>query len=592
MSKLFLPTTKDELKRLEWDYLDVILFSGDAYIDHPSFGTAVIARVLESYGYRVAVVPQPNWRDDLRDFKKLGTPRLFFGVTSGAMDSMVNHYTSFKRLRNNDAYTPGGKSSFRPDYATVVYSNILRELYPDTPIVIGGIEASLRRLTHYDYWKDKLLPSILIDSKADYLIYGMGEKPIIELAKFIEDKVANGVDHSFCLSKNTLLEEKLKLNQIAFFDNEKLGDDNLSERENTIFLHSYEKCIEDKKAFVENFNHIELQANVTNPKRLVESTLDGYIYINRPFPPLSQDELDAIYDLPYTFLPHPRYKGKTIPAYEMIKNSITIHRGCFGGCSFCTIAAHQGKFIQSRSERSILDEIKKLLNLPGFSGNISDIGAPSANMYKMEGIDKQLCTKCLRKSCLYPSVCKNLNKSHKSLLELYKKVDSLKGIRHSYIGSGVRYDLIFSKEGFYDGTSEQYFIELISKHISGRFKVAPEHTEEHVLALMNKPSFELFKRMLKEFEKINTSYNLNQQVVPYFISSHPGCTLKDMKSLAAHKELKNIFTEQVQSFTPTPLTRSSVMYYSGLDTKTLKPLFVERNIQKQREQKSYFFKNK
>lgn len=572
----FLPTTRDEMSRRGWENVDVVLFSGDAYVDHPSFGTAVIARVLESAGYRVAVVPQPNWRDDLRDFRKMGRPRLFFGVSAGAMDSMVNHYTSFKRLRSDDAYTPNGAASFRPDYAVTVYTRILKKLYPEIPVVIGGIEASLRRLTHYDYWKDCLKPSVLVDSGADFLTYGMGEKSTLQVAEYLKKRDRMDPAES--------LQALAGLRQVAYLSKEKPEDDG-----NTVYLHSFEECVKDKKAFIENFNIIELQANIAHPKRLVEKTGDSYVVVNVPNPPLDRSELDSIYDLPYTFLPHPRYKGKTIPAYEMIKNSITIHRGCFGGCSFCTIAAHQGKFIQSRSEKSILYEVDRMKDLPGFAGNISDVGAPSANMYEMSGKDKTLCDRCMRKSCLYPSLCGNLDCSHAALLGLYRKIDSKPHVRHSYIGSGVRYDLLLNEDGFFDKTSEEYFKELITKHISGRFKVAPEHTEDHVLKLMNKPPFRLFGVMQREFGKIVRENGLRMQTVPYFISSHPGCSLADMQALSRRKELKGVYMDQVQSFTPTPMTRSSVMYYTGLDPQTMKPLFVEKDIARQREQKSYFF---
>ncbi len=569
--KAFLPTTKDEMRRLGWEQADIILFTGDAYVDHPSFGTAVIARVLEREGYKVAVVPQPNWRDDLRDFRKLGAPRLFFGVSAGAMDSMVNHYTAFKRLRSNDAYTPGGAAGFRPDYAVTVYTKILKQLFPEVPVVVGGIEASLRRVTHYDYWKDCLMPSILVSSGADFLTYGMGERGNIQIARFFDGNP----------ERKTLRD----LNQTAYFSKEAPKDDG-----QTVILPSFEECCKDKKAFVRNFNQVELQANLLHPKRIVEPCQGGFVYINEPFPPMETPELDEVYDLPYTMLPHPRYKGKTIPAYEMIKNSVTIHRGCFGGCSFCTIAAHQGKFIQSRSRDSIVKEIEQLKTLPGFAGNLSDVGAPSANMYRMGGKDKTLCSKCKRKSCLYPLMCPNLDHSHKALTKLYRDIDSIKGVRHSYIGSGVRYDLLMDEKGFLDEDSRVYFKELISRHISGRFKVAPEHTEDHILNLMNKPSFSLFVVMKKEFEKICAQTGLNQQIIPYFISSHPGCRLSDMKALASNKALRGVLTEQVQSFTPTPMTRSSVMFYTGLEPNTLKPLFVEKDIERQRQQKSYFFK--
>ncbi|MEF9987005.1 MAG: YgiQ family radical SAM protein [Bacteroidales bacterium] len=569
----FLPTSKKEMEALGWDYVDVIIFTGDAYIDHPSFGTAVISRVLERNGYRVAIVPQPNWRDDLRDFKKLGKPRLFFGVNSGAMDSMVNHYTAAKRLRSNDAYTPNGAAAMRPDYAVTVYSNILKELYPNVPIVIGGIEASLRRFTHYDYWQDKLFPSILVNSKADYLIYGMGERAIIELADYIKKYPDSSIG------------KKIDIPQIAWISNEKptLSVDN-------IVLHSFEKCVKDKKAFIENFNCIEVEANSWVGKQIIEPYKESYIYVNPPFPLPTEGELDSYYNLPYTKLPHPRYKGKHIPAYEMIKFSINTHRGCFGGCSFCTIAAHQGKQIQSRSEQSILDEIEKLNNLPGFAGNISDVGAPTANMYGMGGNDKNLCEKCFRKSCLFPKMCNNLNNSHRRLLKLYNSIAAVQGIRHAYVGSGIRYDLFLNEKGFMDSSSKPYLTELIVNHTSGRLKVAPEHTEERVLNQMNKPSFVLFERLCHEFDKIVREKGLKYQLVPYFISSHPNCRMRDMELLSKHPILRGVYMEQVQDFTPTPMTKSSVAYYTELDPKSFLPIPVEKNIEKKRAQKAYFFR--
>jgi uncharacterized radical SAM protein YgiQ len=581
----FLPTTKDEMLKLGWQNVDVVLFSGDAYVDHPAFGAAVIARVLEHNGYRVAVVPQPNWRDDLRDFKKMGVPRLFFAITSGAMDSMVNHYTAAKRLRSNDAYTPNGAASFRPDYAVKTYSLILKKLYPDVPVVIGGIEASLRRLAHYDYWQDKLMPSILLDSKADFLIYGMGEKAIVEIADYLRNKNHKKKEDSLSGEKENFSDDRESLKQIAYFSKEapKKSDD-------VVLLHSFDECVKSKRAFIENFNEIELQANIKNPRRIAEPCGGGYVYVNVPFDMPAEEELDSYHDLPYTRLPHPRYKGKMIPAYEMIKFSINIHRGCFGGCSFCTIAAHQGKFIQSRSCDSILREIEKVKALPGFAGNISDVGGPTANMYRMGGKDKTLCEKCRRKSCLFPVICSNLNNSHKSLLELYHKIDALPGIKHSYIGSGIRYDLFLSEKGFYDNTCRDYFYELMEKHTSGRLKVAPEHTEDEVLKQMGKPSFKLFERLREEFDLHNRKRDMHLQLVPYFISSHPGCTMADMQALAHNKCLRGVYMDQVQDFTPTPMTRSSVSYYTGLDTRTFRPIPVEKNPQRKKEQKSYFFK--
>ena len=567
------PTSKKEVEALGWDYIDVILFSGDAFIDHPSFGTAVIARWLQKHGYRVAVVPQPNWRDDLRDFKKLGAPRLYFGVNSGAMDSMVNHYTAGKRLRHDDAYTPDGKFGQRPDYAVTVYTKILKQLFPEIPVVIGGIEASLRRVTHYDYWQDKLFPSILVGCGADWLIYGMGERPILELTRGIE---AGRSRHQ--------LEQ---IPQIAF-----LRTGQPKEKEGVLMLHSYEESCASKKAFAENFHWIETHANMMHPDTIVEPVGDGYVQINPPYPPATQEEMDSFWDMPYTKLPHPRYKGKRIPAYDMIKFSINTHRGCFGGCNFCTIAAHQGKFIQSRSEASILKEVADLNKLPDFAGNISDLGAPTANMYGMRGKDPKLCDICRRKSCLFPAPCKNMDRSHARLLNLYHKVDAVKGIRHSYIGSGIRYDLFLDENGYVDKTSKPYLKELVLDHTSGRLKVAPEHTEDKVLYYLAKPSFKLFERLRAEFEQINREAGRHSGIVPYFISSHPGCTMHDMEKLSRHPALRGLYMDQVQDFTPTPMTTSSVMFYTGLDPRTLKPVFVERDPEKKRMQKSYFFRRK
>lgn len=567
-----IPTTAKEIKALGWDYIDVIMFSGDAFIDHPSFGTAVIARWLQKWGYRVAVVPQPNWRDDLRDFRKLGRPRLYFAVNSGAMDSMVNHYTAGKRLRSDDAYTPEGRAGQRPDYAVTVYTRILKDLYPDVPVVIGGIEASLRRFCHYDYWQDRLFPSILKMSGADWLVYGMGERPILELTRAIEsDRNPNDIR---------------KIPQIGFLQSGRCP------LKDAVFLASYERCLKDKKAFAENFHVIETHANMMHPKVLVEPVGDGYVQINPPYPPATQEEMDSFWDLPFTKLPHPRYKGKHIPAYEMIKNSINTHRGCFGGCNFCTIAAHQGKFIQSRSEESILKEIRELTAMPGFAGNISDVGAPTANMYGMKGKNPDLCDKCIRKSCLFPSPCRNMDRSHKRLLELYARIAKIKGVKHAYIGSGIRYDLFLDEKGFVDETSYPYLKELIEEHTSGRLKVAPEHTEDEVLKLMAKPSFRLFERLRTEFDNIVRQSPRKCSLVPYFISSHPGCGMREMQKLASNPALKGLYMDQVQDFTPTPMTTSSVMFWTGLDPKTLQKVYVERDPDKKKLQKSFFFRKK
>ena len=565
------PTSKKEVDALGWDYIDVIFFTGDAFVDHPSFGTACIARWLQKWGWRVAVVPQPNWRDDLRDFRKLGRPRLYFAVNSGAMDSMVNHYTASKRLRHDDAYTPDGKFGYRPDYAVTVYTNILKELYPDVPVVIGGVEASLRRLSHYDYWKDCLMPSILETCKADYLCYGMGERTMLELTRGIE--------------AGRSLHDMHRIPQIAF---RMTGSP--KPREGVTMLHSFEKCKRDKRAFAENFHVIETAANMMHPDVLVEACGDGYVQVNPPYPPATREEMDSFWDLPFTKLPHPRYKGRGIPAYDMIKYSITTHRGCFGGCNFCTIAAHQGKFIQSRSEESILKEVRGLLEVPGFAGNISDLGAPTANMYGMRGKNPDLCDVCRRKSCLFPAPCPNMDRNHSRLLELYRKVLSIKGIRHAYIGSGIRYDLFLDEKGFVDESSYPYFKELVLRHTSGRLKVAPEHTEDKVLKYMGKPSFRLFDRLRTEFDKLNRKAGTHVGLVPYFISSHPGCTMKDMERLASNPALRGLYMDQVQDFTPTPMTTSSVMYYSGLDPRTMEPVFTEHDMEKKKLQKSFFFR--
>ena len=570
LSECKIPTSVKEVQRLGWDYIDVIFFTGDAFVDHPSFGTACIARYLEKFGYRVAVVPQPNWKDDLRDFRKLGAPRLYFAVNSGAMDSMVNHYTAARRLRHEDAYTPDGQFGRRPDRAVTVYTKILKRLWPDVPVVIGGVEASLRRLAHYDYWDDSIHPSILVDSGADWLCYGMWERTMLELTRAIES------------GRN--LRQMENIAQLAFY---RKGTCKL---DGALVLHSYERCLEEPRSFAENFHQIEIHANMLTPQTLVEPVGDGYVRVNPPLPPATTEEMDSFWDLPFTKKPHPRYKGKRIPAYDMIKDSIITHRGCFGGCNFCTIAAHQGKFIQSRSEESILKEVRELAAMPEFRGNISDLGAPTANMYGMHGKDPSRCAVCRRKSCLFPSPCSNMDRNHERVLALYRRVDAVKGIRHSYIGSGVRYDLFLDEKGFVDGSGKKYLRELMLHHTSGRLKVAPEHTEDKVLYYMAKPSFRLFERLRAEFDKINREEGTHTELVPYFISSHPGCTLQDMRKLASNKSLRGIWMEQVQDFMPTPMTTSSIMFCTGLDPRTMKEVFVEHDPERKKEQKSLFFR--
>lgn len=571
----WLPITKKEIDRLGWDYVDVILFSGDAYIDHPSMGCAVIGRVLEAHGYRVAIVPQPNWQDDLRDFKKFGRPRLFFGVSAGAMDSMVNHYTAARRRRSDDAYTPNGRHGARPDYPTIVYSKILKTLFPDVPVVAGGIEASLRRLSHYDYWEDRLRPSILMDCRADMLVYGMGERSIVEIA----DSLAAGKS----------IGELTDVPQTAVVcsKSEMPGETD----DTNCILYSFEICLKDKVRQAENFKHIEIESNKWHGRTIWQQYGDRVVKINPMYPPMTENEIDASFDLPYTRLPHPKYNGKTIPAYEMIRHSVNMHRGCFGGCAFCTISAHQGKFIASRSKASILSEVKQITQMPDFKGYISDLGGPSANMYRMHGRDLTKCRKCVRPSCLHPQPCSNLNNDHAALLDIYEAVDALPGVKKSFIGSGVRYDLAMARndDDAVNRRNRRYIQELIVNHVSGRLKVAPEHTSDEVLNCMRKPSFDLFRQFDKIFNEINEKYNLRQQLIPYFISSHPACRETDMAELAVQTKRMNFRLEQVQDFTPTPMTVSSEIYYSGVHPYTLKKVYTARSADEKQNQRKYFF---
>jgi uncharacterized radical SAM protein YgiQ len=571
----WIPTTKKEVELRGWDELDVILFSGDAYVDHPSFGCAVIARTLEAQGLRVAIVPQPDWHGDFRDFKKLGRPRLFFGIAPGCMDSMVNKYTANRRLRSEDAYSPDGRHDCRPEYPTIVYSHILRKLYPDVPIILGGIEASLRRLTHYDYWKDELKKCILCDSGADMIIYGMGEKPITALCKELQE--GRNIHEIHDIPQTVYLIKKKD------FANDIKSDD--------LILHSHEECLVNKKFQAENFRHIEEESNMLHAYRLLQEVDGYYAVVNPPYPPMTTEELDSCYDLPYTRLPHPKYKNKRIPAYEMIKHSVNIHRGCFGGCAFCTISAHQGKFIVSRSKQSILKEVKKVIEMPDFKGYISDLGGPSANMYAMSGKNKSICEKCKRPSCINPNICKNLNTDHRPLLDVYKAVDSLPGIKKSFIGSGVRYDLLLhrSDDENINKAAKEYTRELICRHVSGRLKVAPEHTSDRVLKLMRKPPFSQFESFKKIFDDINTKENLRQQIIPYFISSHPGCKEEDMAELAVKTKNLNFHLEQVQDFTPTPMTVSTEAWYTGFDPYTLEPVFSAKTQREKLAQRQFFF---
>lgn len=571
----WLPTTKKEVELRKWDELDVILFSGDAYVDHPSFGAAVIGRTLEAAGYHVAIVPQPDWHGDFRDFRKLGRPRLFFGIAPGCMDSMVNKYTASRRLRSEDAYSPDGRHDCRPEYPTIVYTQILKKLFPDVPVVLGGIEASLRRLTHYDYWKDKLMRCILYDSGADMIIYGMGEKPVLKLCERLDSgmniKDIHDIPQTVYLCREQEIPEGIT------------ADD--------IILHSHEECLNNKKAQAENFRHIEEESNMMHAHRLLQATGNLYTVVNPPFPPMTTEELDASFDLPYTRMPHPKYKNKRIPAYEMIKFSVNIHRGCFGGCAFCTISAHQGKFIVCRSKASIMKEVKQVCEMPGFKGYLSDLGGPSANMYGMHGRNHKACEKCKRPSCIHPQICPNLNTDHTPLLDIYHAVDALPQIKKSFIGSGVRYDLLLheSKDEKTNQAARQYTRELICNHVSGRLKVAPEHTCDHVLQYMRKPPFALFERFKQIFDRINREKGLNQQIIPYFISSHPGCHEEDMAELAVITKRLDFHLEQVQDFTPTPMTVSTEAWYTGYDPYTLEPVFSAKTPREKQAQRMFFF---
>lgn len=571
----FLPTTKKECELRGWDELDIILFSADAYVDHPAFGAAVIGRTLEAAGYKVAIIPQPDWHGDFRDFRKLGRPRLFFGIAPGCMDSMVNRYTANRRLRSEDAYSPDGRHDMRPDYPTVVYTQILKRLYPDAPVVLGGIEASMRRLTHYDYWQDRLRKCILCDSGADMILYGMGEKSILRLA----EELRAGKD----------IHDIKDIPQTVYLCGESEIPRGIGKED--IVLHSHEECLADKRAEAENYRHIEEESNKMRAQRLLQRVDGRYTVVNPPFPVMTTEELDASFDLPYTRLPHPKYRGKVIPAYEMIKFSVNIHRGCFGGCAFCTISAHQGKFVVCRSKESILREVGQVTQMPGFKGYLSDLGGPSANMYGMRGRNQKACEQCKRPSCVHPKICPNLDTDHSKLLEIYHAVDAMPGVKKSFIGSGVRYDLLLreSKDEKANAAARQYTKELIRNHVSGRLKVAPEHTSDTVLRMMRKPSYEQFERFKRIFDRINKEENLRQQIIPYFISSHPGCHEEDMAELAVITKRQDFHLEQVQDFTPTPMTISTEMWYTGYDPYTMEKVYSAKTPEEKLRQRQFFF---
>ena len=592
----WLPTTRKEMDLRGWERADVILFSGDAYVDHPSFGAAVIGRLLEAAGLRVCIVPQPDWHGDLRDFKRLGRPRLFFGISPGCMDSMVNKYTAARRLRSEDAYSPDGRHNMRPEYPTIVYTQCLRSIYPDVPVVLGGIEASLRRVAHYDYWQERIRPSILVDSGADMITYGMGDKVNLELVRILEsflDTFDESLEYDPITGETLMTRKgfrKAVVEQMTLPQTVVLAEE-VEAREGDIVLHSYEDCLQNLRLHAENFRHVEEESNKMHASRLIQKTGKLHVVVNPPYPPLSSEELDNSFDLPYTRLPHPKYNGKRIPAFDMIKFSVNMHRGCFGGCAFCTISAHQGKFIMSRSKESILREVEQITRMPDFRGNLSDLGGPSANMYMMSGRNPKACQACVRPSCIHPKVCPNLNGDHRPLLDIYRAVDAMPGIRHSYIGSGVRYDMLLHdwKDEALNLAAQEYTRELITRHVSGRLKVAPEHTEEHVLYIMRKPSFSLFHKFKGIFDKVNREAGLRQQIIPYFISSHPGCTIRDMENLSHETRSIGLETDQVQDFTPTPLTVATTIYATGYHPYTLEQVFCEHDPEEKKRQKSFFF---
>ena len=614
----WLPTTRREMELHGWNTVDVVIFSADAYVDHPSFGAAVIGRIIEAEGFRVCIVPQPDWHGDFRDFRRFGRPRLCFMVAPGGMDSMVNKYTAARRLRSEDAFSPDGRHDMRPEMPTIVYTRILKSLYPDCPVVLGGIEASLRRVSHYDYWKQQLRPSILEESGADLITYGLGDLPTIELVHLLENRLGHHRDECVVNVKDfhELLRKYPIRQTVALMKREDIPGGITPD---DIVLASHETCLADRKAHAKNFRHIEEESNSMEPKRLIQPlerhyTTDAqmrcipcetqgvsernesdkgirYVIVNPMFPSMTQEQIDHSFDLPYTRLPHPKYKGKTIPAYEMIKFSVNLHRGCFGGCAFCTISAHQGKFIMSRSKESILREVKEIIKMPDFKGYLSDLGGPSANMYAMRGKNQDICRKCRKPSCIHPTVCPNLNADHGPLLDIYRAVDALPGIKKSFIGSGVRYDLLLHpyKDETLRKHAEEYTRQLILNHVSGRLKVAPEHTSAKVLSIMRKPDFSQFHNFKRIFDDINRRAGLKQQIIPYFMSSHPGCHAEDMAELAAETKDLDFRLEQVQDFTPTPMTVATTCWYTGYHPYTLEPIFTAISPEEKQRQRMFFF---
>ena len=558
----FLPITPEEVHLRGWDQLDVIFVTGDAYIDHPSFGVPLLARWLESHGFRVGIIPQPDWRS-VDSFKVLGRPRLFFGVSAGAMDSMVAHYTPARKLRHDDAYTPGNRHGARPKRACIVYTSRLKEAWKDVPVVIGGIEASLRRFAHYDFWEDKVRRSILMDSKADLLLYGMGERPLLELAGRLE----NG----------ERLPDLTDIRGTAFLSSSlPVGIDG-GDAAGTVLLPSFEKVSEDRQSFSDAFRLASLEQNPLNARPLIQQHANRFLICNPPAFPLETAELDRLYALPFTKMPHPSY-DKAIPAWEQIRNSITTHRGCAGGCSFCAISQHQGTRIQSRSEASILQEIRRLSQAKWFRGSISDLGGPSANMYQMRCGSSAARSACRRGSCLAPARCPNLLVADAPGARLLRTVRGIEGVKHLAISSGIRFDLM--------DLQPAYLGELLAHHVGGLLKVAPEHLVDGVTILMGKPGRVVFEKFLSHFRAESERLGKKQHVLPYLMSGHPGCRLADMVELALLLKKYRLKVEQVQDFTPTPGTLSTCMFYTGTNPFTGKEVYVPRSDREKRLQKA------
>ena len=555
----FLPVNRGDMEKRGWDQLDFLYISGDAYVDHPSFGHAIIMRVLENAGYKVGIIAQPNWQGT-KDFKRLGRPRLGVLVSAGNIDSMVNHYTAAKKRRSEDLYSPGGKAGMRPDRATIVYCNRIREVFGDIPILIGGVEASLRRFAHYDYWDDKVRRSILLDSRADILMYGMGERQIVELA----DCLDSGMD----VKDITYIKGTCYLS-----DTDDIFD--------SVKIPSYEECIESKKAYAEATKLQHLEQNPYRGKTVVQKHGDKYLVQNPPQEPLSREELDRTYDLFYMKNYHPMYeKHGGVPAITEVKFSIASSRGCFGSCNFCALAFHQGRIVTSRSQESIIKEAVEMTKMPDFKGYIHDVGGPTAN-FRFPACKKQLTQgACKERQCLYPTPCKNMDISHKEYGELLEKLRGIKGVKKVFIRSGIRFDYLINDK------NDKFFYDLVKHHVSGQLKVAPEHISDNVLKYMGKPSNDVYKRFAEKYKKINEQLGKKQYLVPYLMSSHPGSTLMDAIRLAVYLKENGINPQQVQDFYPTPGTISTCMFYTGIDPMTGKSVYVPKDAKEKAMQRA------